>query len=368
MATTNAIEIPPVWTNLNTLTGIAVGTAMYLQNVGRPGDIVSVWQGDTEPAISDRGWSIDQIKEYYAIPPDGLDVWVKYYRADINEDLFSKTALLQVATQKPILPMRQVSPHNPVEFSGDFLLEVSKGNVPGHSMVTIIGSTPNLMEGMTQTVWDVSRSYVYLTADTTLYISSSNALDTAVTVVVTGKNDLHESIVDIVVTNGQNQVALNSQFYRVEVATVVGPNSPLGDLYIAESDTLTGGVPDDLDKVKTKIPLSGLDAGTPFASDHISHNGFATIPAGHTWYALSVQAYVEKNIDVIFSGRFRPIGGQWINRSPSPLYQNDAYQPFNQYLALPEKADFEARAIAGTGSGGSNFQFQFQFLQVENGA
>jgi len=248
----------------------------------------------------------------------------------------------------------------------NFLLDVSKGNVPGHSMITVIGSTPNLGEVDTQTVWDMANSYTYLTEDTQLYISSSSTSDTAVTVVVTGKNDLHEPVTAVVVTNGQAQVALNTLMFRVEVATVVGPNSPLGDLYIAEADTLTGGVPVDSTKIKTKIPLSGIDVGTPFASDHISHNGFATIPAGHTWYALSVQAYVEKNIDVTFSGRFRPIGGQWINRSPSPLYQNNAYQPFNQYLALPEKADFEARAIAGVGSGGSNFQFQFQFLQVEN--
>ena len=245
----------------------------------------------------------------------------------------------------------------------DFLLEVSKGNVPKHSMVTIIGSISDLGTTETETVWDGGGTYTYLTADTQLYISSSDALDTAVTVVVTGKNDAYESVARTVTTNGQTQVALSGLMFRVEVATVISATSPVGTLYIAETGSLTGGVPDTASTIKAIIPLSSIDTGSPFASDNISHNGLATIPAGHDWYALSVQAYVEKNIDVTFSGRFRPFGGSWINRSPSPLYQSTAYQPFNQRLKLPEKTDFEARAIAG--NTGSTLQFQFQFLQVE---
>lgn len=250
--------------------------------------------------------------------------------------------------------------------STEFLLEVSKGNVPGHSMVTVIGSNPSLGSTVTETVWDGGGTYTYLTADTTLYISSSSASDTAVTVLITGKDDNYNVITDTVTANGQTQVAISTQFFRVEIVQVIGSTAPVGTLYIAETDTLTGGIPDTADKIKAIVPLSATDAGTPFASDNISHNGFATIPAGHTWYALSAQVYVEKNIDVVFSGRFRAPNGVWYNRSPSPLYQDDAYQPFNQYLALPEKADFEARAIAGAGSSGSTIQFQFQFLQVAN--
>lgn len=250
--------------------------------------------------------------------------------------------------------------------STEFLLEVSKGNVPKHSMVTVVGATPSLGSAGTETIWDVGGSYTYLTADTTLYISSSSASDTSVTVLVTGKDDNYNAVTQTVITNGQTQVALGTQMFRVEICTVIGGTSPIGDLYIAESDTLTGGVPNTASKIKSKIPLSGVDVGTGFASDHITHNGFATVPAGHKWYALSVQAYVNKNVDLTFSGRFRAENGVWINRSPSPLYQNIAYQPFNQYLQLPAKADFEGRAIAGAGSAGSSFQFQFQFLQVED--
>jgi hypothetical protein len=154
--------------------------------------------------------------------------------------------------------------------------------------------------------------------------------------------------------------------FRVAVATVFSATSPVGDLYIAESTSLTSGVPNDLTKAHAKIPLSGIagDVGGDFASDNISHNGFATVPAGTTWYALSVQGNVEKNIDLTFSGRFRPNGGSWINRSPSPLYQASVLQPFNQRLPLPAKADLEIRAVAG--SEGSTLQFQFQFIQVED--
>lgn len=250
--------------------------------------------------------------------------------------------------------------------STDPYLEIAKGNVPGTVNGFIVGANNNIRTTNTETVWDVGGNYVYLTADTQLYISSSDALDVAVTVIVTGLDDTYTEVTRVVTVGGQSQVALNGLMFRVFNAVVVSPTSPVGDLYIAESTTLAGGVPTTNAPIKAKIPLSGVDVGTGFASDNISHNGVYTVPAGKTFHGLEVRGFAGKNQDLTFSGRVRPFGGSWLNRSPSPLYQSVAVQEFNNRLPILEKTDVEFRAIATNPA--TIFQFQFQFVLVDNPA
>ena len=249
--------------------------------------------------------------------------------------------------------------------NNDYYLEVSRGNVPGVTAGFIVGVIPSLGELNTETVWDVGGTYDYLTTDTQLYISSSSASDTSVSVLVTGLDDTFTEITRTVTVSGQSQVALSGLMFRVHAAFVVGATSPVGDLYIAESTTLSSGVPTTNAPIKAKIPLSGI-AGDPveFASDNFSHSGFFTVPAGKTFHFIYLTASTAKNQDVILGGRVRPFGGSWFNRSPTPLYQSAAVQEFQTRLPLTEKTDLEFRAIAG--SAGSSLQFQLQFVLVDN--
>lgn len=251
--------------------------------------------------------------------------------------------------------------------NNDYYLEVSRGNVPGVTPGFIVGIIPSLGSTNTETVWDVGGNYVYLTADTTLYASSSSASDTAVTVLVTGLDDNFIEISRVVTVAGQSQTALSGDMFRVHAALVIGSTTPVGDIYIAETDTLTSGVPDTISKVKAKIPLSGI-AGDPaeFASDNFSHSGFYTVPAGKTFHFIYLTASTAKNQDVVIGGRVRVDGGVWFNRSPTPIYQSAAVQEFQTRLPLAEKTDLEFRAIAG--SSGSSLQFQLQFVLVDNPA
>ena len=246
----------------------------------------------------------------------------------------------------------------------DPYLEIARGNIDGITNGFIVGANNNIGTANTETVWDVGGNYVYLTADTQLYISSSDALDVAVTVIVTGLDDTYTEVTRSVTVGGQSQVALSGLMFRVFNAVVISSTSPVGDLYVAETDTLTGGVPDVITKVKAKIALSGVDVGTGFASDNISHNGIYTVPAGKTFHGLEVRGFAGKNQDLTFSGRVRPFGGSWLNRSPSPLYQSVAVQEFNNRLPIFEKTDLEFRAIATNPA--TIFQFQFQFVLVDN--
>jgi len=132
--------------------------------------------------------------------------------------------------------------------------DLRKSDIPNRTQVSWGGRIENLGTDE-KTVWNVGTLYTYLTSDTTLYISSSNAADTNVSVVVAGLTSDGIEITRTVTTNGRSQVALSGQMYRVFAAQVIGSIEPLGDLYIAESDTLTDGVPDTDSKIKAKIVI-----------------------------------------------------------------------------------------------------------------
>lgn len=59
----------------------------------------------------------------------------------------------------------------------DFLLEVAKGNVPGHSRVTKFGRNPNIAAGTTEEIWSVSTNRTRLTAAATLEAISTDIDD-----------------------------------------------------------------------------------------------------------------------------------------------------------------------------------------------
>lgn len=247
----------------------------------------------------------------------------------------------------------------------DYYLEVARGNVDGVTAGFIVGVNPDLGDTTTEAITDMGGNYTYLTADTQLYASSSSASDTSISVLVVGLDEDYIEVSRIVTVTGQTQVALSGLMFRVHAALVTGSTAPVGEIYIAESDTLTGGVPDTASAVKAKIPLSGL-AGEPaeYASDNISHLGLYTVPAGKTLHFLYLTASVAKNQDATLVGRVRPFGGSWLGRSPTPLYQTPAVQEFQNRLPLAEKTDFELRAIAGNPN--SEMQVQVQFVLVDN--
>ena len=247
----------------------------------------------------------------------------------------------------------------------DYYLEVAKGNVEGTTTGFIVGVNTDVGSVNTESIWDVGGDYVYLTANTQLYASSSSASDTSVSIVVTGLDEDFIEVTRTVTVTGQTQVALSGLMYRVYNAFVIGSSSPVGDIYIAESTTLSGGVPTTNAPIKSKIPLSTIvGEAAEFASDNFSHNGFYTVPAGKTLHLVYFTTSIRKNEDAIISGRVRLEGGVWFNRSPTPLYQSPTVQEFNTRLPIAEKTDLEWRVIAG--SAGTQIQFQLQFVLVDN--
>ena len=254
----------------------------------------------------------------------------------------------------------------------DFLYEIGDGNIPGKESNFIIASSNKVMSTESSTVWDVGGNYEYLTANTQLYVSSTSTLDVGNLIVSPGLDDAYVMATAIAFTNGQEQVPMSIELFRVFVSLVGNEPGLVGDVYIAEADTLTGGVPDTPSKIKNMIPRSTnaqgaiIDGGTvDFDSDNISHLGLYTVPAGYTMKVIDIYPGTVKNDDLKIGARVKLLGGPWLNRNPVNAYQSQFRVNFQALIVLPEKAEFEVRAVSGSDNSSAQFQVIF-ILQKTN--
>jgi len=93
--TIDAVDIPGTWTDLNTLTGIAAGTEIYLQNVGGPNSIVEIATSASEPALDLNGVRVPQNSPMYKVTAGESTVWARFIRID-RSDVGTRTTKLQV--------------------------------------------------------------------------------------------------------------------------------------------------------------------------------------------------------------------------------------------------------------------------------
>lgn len=84
METANGFQIDTNWTDLNVLTGIAIGQQMLLHNAGRAGDIIEVAVSEIEPIVVFRGVPVKSLDPQFRIAPQEFAVWVRHIRYDLN--------------------------------------------------------------------------------------------------------------------------------------------------------------------------------------------------------------------------------------------------------------------------------------------
>lgn len=92
--TVDAFDIGKDWTNLNTLSGVAVGNAVILQNVGGPNDIIDTAISVSQPAADFNGIRLEQ-NQFYSTSAGDNDIWVRYIRLD-RQNIGTRTTKIQV--------------------------------------------------------------------------------------------------------------------------------------------------------------------------------------------------------------------------------------------------------------------------------
>lgn len=237
-------------------------------------------------------------------------------------------------------------------------LELAKGNVPGHTVGTVFGHNQDLDPANAAAIWDygvVQPVEVLLTADTELFLSSTSAADTATTVVIVGLTEgyIPRTLVHPF-TGGQAQESIGLWF-RIDKITVIGGTALVGNLYCAEADTLSAGVPDTPTGVHAFLH-DGL--GT-------THKASGTVPAGHTMYITRLFLGTRRGEDCVFGFMVKTEAmPDFIEASDFPIYQGTIFESFDPPFPITEKTDFFF--LGTTVTNNTQASANFGFTLVDN--
>lgn len=238
-----------------------------------------------------------------------------------------------------------------------FELQLARGLIDGHKTLFKFGNNPD-SNGTLETVWSHSTLYVYPTAATVMKVSSTSANDNiagtgARTVLIAGLDADYNEVSEIVTLTGQTPVLTTTVFLRVFRAYVVTAgvsNTAAGTIYIGDG-VVTAGVPAS---VYAEIPLG----------ENQTLMAMWTVPAGYTFYMYRGSfSAASNNAAQYVLGKFmvRPLGGVFRNAADVTANSNVIQYDFEIPLAIPEKADIEARVIALSGT---NFYITASFEGV----
>ena len=255
----------------------------------------------------------------------------------------------------------------------DFLLEISKSNLPGYENVVLEG----YMDGVDNILRDLGFLWngvestetrlTQLTAATELFVSSSSASDTVVTIDVEGVDINYDKKTASVTLNGQNQVSLGTGWFRVNFAE--NNHATLGfagKIYIAESDTLTAGKPDIHSKIKGFIHIDP-DTGL---SQNIMKQFVYSVPAGHTLFLLDIRTSVGELVgaaDTVRCLRHIVVNGGAAKIVSRPEYAVGVQQvPLNSFTKFFEKTDVTLPVITSVPSANGCVNVEIDAILVEN--
>jgi hypothetical protein len=207
-----------------------------------------------------------------------------------------------------------------------FELQVSRGQVQGHTAIFRSAYSTLITTGQNYAVWNRAANYSFPVSASTMTISSSATGDTTQLVLVTGLDANYLEISEVLTLNGQTAVTSTKSFFRVNDMLVL-TDSPTGNIYFG-TGAVTTGVPTNV-------------YGFISAGDNSMMVGAYTVPAGHTLYIQggSINCSLANQNKLVTVNFNTTIAG--VRYSAAKIISSGGYQhyPYTPPLAVPEKSD-----------------------------
>ena len=223
-----------------------------------------------------------------------------------------------------------------------FELQVARGQIQAHSVVTIAGYNSDV-----DTAWEMITpvgDLSYPAAALQMTVSSSSANDTSAgtgarTVLITGLDANYAIITETVTLNGQTAVTTTNSFLRINSMLVTTAGTGLanaGIIYIG-TGTVTSGVP------ATIYNVISIGFNNTTSSQY-------TVPAGYTGYLTVARIGLAQDTGTsLITGRTRFVGTNGIATTGPIIVTNNGISAigFPYPIAVAEKTRIQGEAIGG---------------------
>ena len=243
----------------------------------------------------------------------------------------------------------------------DFSLQVARGLIPGHSVVTVFGYNPDV-DTSEESVWPDGGTVPHPTVASVLKVSSSDAADVspsgtgARTVQITGLNANYFEVSETVVLNGQTAVNTVNSYLYVNGLTVTSVGS--GGANAGNINVGTGNVTSGVPAVLYDIIAIGYNNRT---------TGHYCVPAGYTGFLVQGLFTAGQA-----SGSTAITGKLLIHSSDDNIVRVGAITTLNigvvQYMfnyptAIPEKNCIGATAIGSAANNSVSSMFNICLIK-----
>lgn len=253
----------------------------------------------------------------------------------------------------------------------DFLIEVKKGNVSGHSLVQKFGQNPDVDSGTTpEAIWTVGGTYNWLTTAQTLDVVSTSTADDAdpagtgaQTVTIQGLDSSWNEQTETIDMNGTGGTTTSNTWIRVYRMWVATAGSGGGNAGSITADGTTSGV-----------THAEIDQSSPAGKDGQTLMAIYTIPNGKTgyvlnWYVSQIRAAGAVGAEMILWQRPNADTSTYANRKLHTMgahsYSGLNMHEFEAHPKLNAKTDIwvEAQYASTTNL---NISAGFDILLVDN--
>lgn len=244
-----------------------------------------------------------------------------------------------------------------------FALQVSRGQVQGHTAISVFGYNPDI-DITEESVWPDGGTVPHPTVASVLKISSSSANDTSAgtgarTVFIEGLDGDYNVVSETVTLNGQTAVNTTKSYLYVNsfyVVTAGSGGENAGNIN-AGTGVVTAGVP----AVLYDIIATGYNNRT---------TGHYCVPAGYTGYLVTGLFSVgQLSGSTSVTGFLKQHGPEGISRvgAVSTLNNGSVQYDFSMPYKIPEKNCIGATAIGSSANNSATSFFNIVLIKNDTG-
>ena len=219
-----------------------------------------------------------------------------------------------------------------------FDLQVARGQISGHSVVSIFGYQSSVTTTAIP-VWENATTYTYITSASTLTLVSTSASDdTSAKILISGLDSSFNPISETLALNGTSGVTTVNSYFRVNSLLMVSPGT---------SQTTNAGV---ITLKQSSNIVAQINTGIGKSQSTIY-----TVPAGYTFYldlaeVNTSNSYTGAGIFTYKVQAINNVTGVKLNVLQQPFVAiyvaNRASDPF----AYTEKTDIQWQLVTSTGT------------------
>jgi hypothetical protein len=218
----------------------------------------------------------------------------------------------------------------PVVRTNNFLLDVSRGVVPGHTNVFFGGRNRSVSNNTEATCWNVGGLYPWAAWNGgagTLTLVSDSALDTDIVILLDGLDANYAPQTEVITVNDGTTVTSTKSFIRLNSATNIGSKACVGTINIRRNGVVIGQIKPD--KQSTSMAIY-------------------TVPAGYTAFSVWGEFAILGTASAEVRAYWRFPGGVFVGVYATEVTET-SYQSIPPLPGrIPEKTDIDNRVAQGT--------------------